>query len=137
MKPVTLDDLRKTKVGQLPGNKKLLEEAISRHGAGTSVLAVDLLAGPKPQQKPPSRPLVGELPSDKKMQGRLVLCVTIIRFGHRELDEDNFVAGAKPIRDCIAASLGVDDADKRIQWAYRQVIGAGRVGTLVKIDRFV
>ena len=68
-------------------------------------------------------------------KSRVVILVEIIRFGRKELDGDNFVAGAKPIRDCIATSLGVDDADKRIQWDYQQVVTAGQTGTLVRIQR--
>jgi ABC-type phosphate/phosphonate transport system substrate-binding protein len=64
----------------------------------------------------------------------LAVCVTIIRFGVKELDDDNLAAGAKPLRDGIAASLGVDDADPRVLWQYAQVIEGGRSGVAVKID---
>jgi hypothetical protein len=65
----------------------------------------------------------------------VVILVEIIRFGRKELDYDNYVAGAKPLRDSIATSLGVDDADKRIRWQYSQIVTEGSIGTLVRIER--
>lgn len=49
--------------------------------------------------------------------------VTLTRIGRRYLDDDNNVAGFKALRDGIAARLGVDDADRRVRWFYKQEIG--------------
>lgn len=46
--------------------------------------------------------------------------VTITRVAPRRLDDDNMVAAAKPLRDGIADSLGVDDADPAVTWRYAQ-----------------
>ena len=95
---------------------------------------VGAVAGPKCKHLPVPA-LVARKANHPGRKSRVVILVEIIRFGRKELDGDNFVAGAKPIRDCIATSLGVDDADKRIQWDYQQVVTAGQTGTLVRIQR--
>lgn len=46
--------------------------------------------------------------------------VTITRMGPKPLDTDNLAISAKHLRDGIAARLGVDDADPRVEWRYRQ-----------------
>lgn len=46
--------------------------------------------------------------------------VTITRIGKRMMDDDNVRAACKSIRDGIALRLGVDDADPRVTWRYRQ-----------------
>lgn len=51
-------------------------------------------------------------------------CIVIItRVGPRPLDTDNLAASAKFLRDGIAARLGVDDADPRVEWRYQQQRG--------------
>lgn len=50
----------------------------------------------------------------------------------RRFDDDNLVASLKPLRDAIAASIGIDDGDKRIQWHYYQIIDRYE-GVAVKI----
>lgn len=39
------------------------------------------------------------------------------------LDGDNLQSAFKALRDGIAARLGVDDADPRVVWLYRQAVG--------------
>ena len=49
--------------------------------------------------------------------------VEIVRIGKRTLDGDNLQNAAKAVRDGIAARLGVDDADPRVEWRYSQQKG--------------
>ena len=60
--------------------------------------------------------------------------ICLIRVGKRFIDSDNFAGGAKALRDAIASSLGVDDADKRIEWEYEQVRTRGPEGVIVLIS---
>lgn len=53
--------------------------------------------------------------------------VTITRVGPRPLDTDNLAISAKHCRDQIAAHLGVDDNDPRVEWIYKQSKGGPRV----------
>lgn len=46
--------------------------------------------------------------------------VTLTRIAPRELDNDNSISGCKNARDGVALWIGVDDADKRIEWRYAQ-----------------
>lgn len=63
------------------------------------------------------------------------MVISIIGLRCRLLDDDNFSGGAKALRDCIAASLGLDDGDKRICWQYGQLRTDGVEGYLVRIER--
>lgn len=67
-------------------------------------------------------------------KGRVALIVGIISFRGREIDDDNLVAGAKPLRDAIAETLQTDDGDKRIRWEYSQVETRGNEETIVKFS---
>jgi hypothetical protein len=49
------------------------------------------------------------------------------------MDSDNLIAGLKPLRDAVALHLGLDDADRYIDWAYAQVTTTGPVGVVVLI----
>ena len=46
--------------------------------------------------------------------------VTITRIGPGRLDSDNAVISAKHVRDEIAAVMGIDDGDDRIEWRVLQ-----------------
>lgn len=61
--------------------------------------------------------------------------VTITSYRRHLLDSDNFQGGAKPLRDAIATSLKMDDADSIIQWQYSQVKTNGQPGVIVMIER--
>lgn len=61
--------------------------------------------------------------------------VHLIAFRHRILDSDNCQAGLKHLRDCVAASLGLDDSDKFIEWEYGQQQTRGEEGVIVMIER--
>lgn len=52
--------------------------------------------------------------------------VTITRIAPRGLDDDNAIAGAKAVRDQLAACLGLDDGDARLTWLYAQRRGKPR-----------
>ena len=54
---------------------------------------------------------------------KLPCVVEIIRVGKRTLDGDNLQNASKGLRDGIAARLGVDDADPRVEWKYSQQKG--------------
>lgn len=50
------------------------------------------------------------------------------------MDSDNLAGGLKYLRDAIAESLGLDDADRFIVWEYHQVETRGAEGVAVKIE---
>lgn len=62
------------------------------------------------------------------------LVVSLIGLRRRPLDDDNFNGACKHLRDAIAASLGIDDGDKRICWQYQQLQTRGSEGVLVRIE---
>jgi len=62
------------------------------------------------------------------------LCITITSLRKKMLDSDNLSGGAKSLRDAIAVSLNLDDADSVIEWKYQQLVTQGPVGTLVQIE---
>lgn len=68
-----------------------------------------------------------DAPSGRRIQ------VDLIAFLRRRCDDDNITAGCKPLRDAVAATLGVDDGDPRVTFAVHQVVGPGEEGTLVRI----
>jgi hypothetical protein len=59
--------------------------------------------------------------------------VTLTRVGPRRLDDDNLRGALKAVRDGVADRLGVDDADARVRWEYRQTAGKVR-GVWVEIQ---
>lgn len=63
----------------------------------------------------------------------LEVSIALIAVRKRLLDDDNLIAGFKHLRDEVARTLGVDDADSRLKWSYGQVLGT-RPGTIVKIE---
>lgn len=60
-----------------------------------------------------------------KARPELPLIVRLTRIAPRGLDGDNLQRSLKAVRDGVADALGVDDADARVQWRYKQ----GREGT--------
>jgi hypothetical protein len=126
----TKDSLLATKVGN--ANRQVIEQALApKAGAAPPVDGLQ-----NPERKPlPVPALDPHSEAHGRSKAKLALVIAIISFRRREVDEDNLVAGCKPIRDAIAESLCADDRDRRIKWQYRQVIGTGTEGTLVKIDQ--
>lgn len=97
-------------------------------------LSVGSVAMPKREQSSPS-PLDSKLPRRNGRSRSLVVVISLVSFRKRILDDDNLIAGFKPLRDAIAASLNVDDADPRIRWQYGQQRTDGEQGTIVLIER--
>jgi hypothetical protein len=60
--------------------------------------------------------------------------VHLVAVLRRELDDDNLVASFKCLRDHIASELGIDDADKRVEWKYHQLHTSGEEGVLVMLE---
>lgn len=118
----TLNEILSTKVGQT-------EKARRELG----------LVGPLPDQEREQKPrssLVAKPFRPKRGKGSVAVVVTIVRCGAKTLDDDNLRTGAKPLRDAIATTLGIDDGDPRVKWEYGQVAGTeGQQGTIVRIER--
>lgn len=70
----------------------------------------------------------------KTRPGGVYAVVTFVRHGRRLLDDDNLTASLKPIRDEVAAQLGIDDGDPRVRWECGQVETRGRQGVSVRIS---
>jgi len=72
----------------------------------------------------------------RQRKGSVESCcrVLLISCRHHELDDDSNVYSLKPIRDAIAASFGIDDADGRISWEYGQQLTRGEQGVIVRIE---
>lgn len=71
----------------------------------------------------------------QKGKGSVEVVVTLIACRRRELDDDGNVASQKPLRDAIAGSLGIDDADRRIRFEYGQCETRAGKGVIVKIEK--
>lgn len=52
--------------------------------------------------------------------------VLLKRIAPRRLDDDNLRGALKAVRDEVAAFLGVDDGDARVEWLYDQARGEPR-----------
>lgn len=122
---------------KLNPNEANVSEAVRR--LNPNLFAVGRLPANKP--KPNQRGALEPAASAPKARGsrvpkgvRAIIRVHLIRVGGRPFDSDNFIAGYKPLRDAIAARLGLDDADTRIDWEYSQVRTRGRRGTIVKLE---
>ena len=57
------------------------------------------------------------------MRFPLPVVVRLTRIGQKQLDDDNLRPALKAVRDCVAAWLGVDDANPLIRWEYGQRAG--------------
>jgi hypothetical protein len=58
--------------------------------------------------------------------------VTLTRLGGKSLDDDNLRRAMKSVRDVVAKWLGVDDADPKVRWRYRQR-PAWRMGCKIQV----
>lgn len=54
-------------------------------------------------------------------EGSLAVRVVFIVACKRRLDDDNLQGACKPLRDAVAASLGIDDGSKRLTFEYHQI----------------
>lgn len=86
-------------------------------------------------KQPPVSPLDRGVQKRQKGKGSVEIIATLVSCRSRELDDDGNVAALKPLRDAIAETLGLDDADKRIRFEYGQVESKSEPGVLVKITR--
>jgi hypothetical protein len=61
--------------------------------------------------------------------------VTLTRVSPRPLDSDNLASSLKAIRDGIADTLGINDGDPRVTWAYEQAkCRKGEQGVRVRVE---
>ena len=90
---------------------------------------------PSVSQQAPLRPLEQSIQKRAKGKGSVEVVVSLISCRRRELDDDGNVASLKPLRDAIAATLGLDDADKRIRFEYSQLETRGEQGVIVKVTK--
>jgi len=96
--------------------------------------ALDSVATHSPERNKVSA-LDGRGKERRQRKGRVVILVSIIALRRRLLDEDSAIFALKPLRDAIAASLGIDDADARIAWQYGQQTTKGEQGVIVRIEQ--
>lgn len=87
------------------------------------------------RQPDPIPPLDHRPKAHPKRKGCVDYCIKIVSYRMREADSDNIIAGAKPLRDSVARSLGIDDNDARIRWEYDTITTSGATGTHVIISR--
>ena len=92
------------------------------------------LGAVSPAQPQPAgyRPAPRAHPPQGRRPRRLVVC--LVSFRRRLLDDDNHVGACKYLRDAIAATIGLDDADPRLRFEYAQCRTTGPEGVLVKIS---
>lgn len=96
------------------------------------LFALGALAPQEP--KPTAAPALDRVgPEHQAVRSGRVRC-SLTAFRRRLLDGDNAVASLKPLQDCIARYLGIDDADPRITWEYAQVRTDGEEGVIVKLE---
>lgn len=130
MKPFNLDEIRRTN----PALAKRIEDAIGgRANAGDNRAG---LCDEQPQRAElPS--LDGQVSPEEILDGDAArLCVTIERHSSRELDYDNFVGGAKQLRDAIAELLGRkgDAEEDGLEFRYIQK-RSKRKKTVIRIEK--
>lgn len=91
------------------GRKLTLSEATKKRNPHLFTMAV--LGSPEPQYRE-VQTLAGSLSQQTECQESPRTCrITIVRYGKRRLDSDNWIASAKCLRDAIAQLLRTDDAD--------------------------
>jgi len=88
---------------------------------------------PATQPQPDRRRELAPTDAPQKSRPRSVV-VSLVGCRRRALDDDNFVGACKHIRDAIAASLGLDDADPCLRWEYGQHETRGAEGVVVTIQ---
>lgn len=130
----TLDDLsRKVSASVRSLNPQLFGADIPHKPGSVGVGRVDpaqhgqparaLGQGARPQRSRPAGVASGS---------SVVVCLCAHLHGH-PLDTDNLAGAMKPLRDALAAWLGLDDGDPRVHWRYTQVQTAGPEGTTVAV----
>lgn len=70
-----------------------------------------------------------------RSKSSVAICrIRLTTFRKRLLDEDAISFATKPLRDLIAADLGIDDADPRVKWEWSQVETRGVEGVVVTVE---
>lgn len=126
----TIDQLKQTKVGQMPANQAVLAQH-PKYDKDSPVGSI-----PTSKSKQNTLPTLVEVPKGSRHRKRKVLViVTLIRCGTNLLDDDdNLPFAFKATKDVISTVLGVDDADRRVAWQYGQLQTKGEKGTIVTIE---
>lgn len=60
-----------------------------------------------------------------KVKVEIPAVVTFTRYASRRLDSDNLPMAFKHVRDQLAAEIGIDDRDERVEWRYEQRFESG------------
>lgn len=91
------------------------------------------------QHSKPARALVGKAPAQRRSRTRSQagpeICIRLVAYLVRRMDDDNLAHAFKPLRDAIAAELGIDDGDSRMRWEYGQLETRGRTGCTAQVER--
>lgn len=91
------------------------------------------------QHGKPARALVSKAPAQRRSRPRTQtgpeICIRLVAYLVRRMDDDNLAHAFKPMRDAIALELGIDDGDPRMRWEYGQIETRGRTGCTVNIER--
>ncbi len=82
-------------------------------------------------QPDPAPALERSAPARDGRETRVEVC--LVAHLRRPLDDDNLTGALKPLRDAIAATLGLDDADPRLRWHCLQVPTKGQEGVQVTL----
>lgn len=97
------------------------------YGAG------QLEAGQSEPASPP--PLVRRIENVAAGPAGVAYRIQITARRKRLLDDDNLIASIKPLRDAIAATLGIDDGDPRLCFECGQVKSSATEDCVVSIFR--
>lgn len=123
---------------KLNPNEANVSEAVRK--LNPHLFGVALISAAKSEREQ-ERALVGETLPAKTGRARVgkgngpIVRVQIILCGSGPArDSDNLAISYKQIRDAIAASLNLDDADSWIDWEYSQVRTRGQRGTILKLE---
>jgi hypothetical protein len=111
---------------------KLARRASEERGAtGYALMRAGLKQRPQPLKVGGTVLLV-----DVLVDPPLPCTVTLTRLSERELDDDNVRGALKSVRDAVAAWLGIDDRDKRVEWRYgQQKRPRGNNGVHIVVER--
>lgn len=88
----------------------------------------------RPAERSAVQALDGGVKERRQSKGSVAVRVVLVSCRHRCSDDDGVAASLKPIRDAVAASLGIDDGDARVKFHYTQCQTDGEQGVLVKIE---
>lgn len=85
-------------------------------------------------EQAPARALDGRVPERQVGAGSVGVRVVMVAYRRRLLDRDAVAFACKPLTDAVAATLGVDDDDPRVEWEWRQVETRGAEGVSVRVE---